>query len=83
MFVNRNGWLANPDWKISWKGTLKSFLVSYPYILAFGLDLVEFWHIKTGKLLDTIVGHNIQMLHSRPGQVRNSLSIKFWVFFSC
>ncbi|BCR83048.1 RHO1 GDP-GTP exchange protein 2 [Aspergillus chevalieri] len=68
MFVNRNGWLAHPDWKISWKGTPKSFSVSYPYILAFGLDLVEFWHIKTGKLLDTIVGHNIRMLHSRPGQ---------------
>ena len=83
IFVNRNGWLADPDWKIFWKGTPKSISVSYPYVLAFGLDLVEFWHIKTGKLLHTIIGNNIRMLHSHPGQVRNLISIEFWVFVTC
>lgn len=69
-FVNRNGWHVSPNWKVFWKGIPKSISVSYPYILAFGLDLVEIWHIESGKLLDTIFGHQIRLLHSHIGQVR-------------
>lgn len=74
-FVNRNGWHVSSDWKVIWKGIPKSISVSYPYILAFGLDSVEIWHIETGKLLDIIVGHQIRLLHSHIGKVRKIQSI--------
>lgn len=74
-FVNRNGWHVSSDWRVIWKGIPKSISVSYPYILAFGLDSVEIWHIETGKLLDIIVGHQIRLLHSHIGKVRKIQSI--------
>lgn len=68
-FVNRNGWRARPDWKISWEGNPNSFALSYPYILAFEPNFVEIRHIETSELIHIMTGKNIRMLHSSTREV--------------
>jgi hypothetical protein len=63
-FVNRNGWRARPDWKISWEGNPNAFALSYPYILAFEPNFIEFRHIETSELIHIMTGKNIRMLHA-------------------
>ncbi|KAL3471003.1 CNH domain-containing protein [Aspergillus californicus] len=63
-FVNRNGWRARPDWKISWEGNPNSFALSYPYILAFEPNFIEIRHIETSELIHIMTGKNIRMLHA-------------------
>lgn len=79
-FVNRNGWRARPDWKISWEGNPNSFALSYPYILAFEPNFVEIRHIETSELIHIMTGKNIRMLHSSTrevstGTAHNGLSV--------
>lgn len=86
-FVNRNGWRARPDWKISWEGNPNSFALSYPYILAFEPNFVEIRHIETSELIHIMTGKNIRMLHSSTrevstGTARNGLSVLI-ADFSC
>ncbi|KAH8701825.1 putative Rho guanyl nucleotide exchange factor [Talaromyces proteolyticus] len=68
-FVNRNGWRARPDWKISWEGTPNSFALSYPYILAFEPNFIEIRHIETSELIHIMTGKNIRMLHSSTREI--------------
>lgn len=68
-FVNRNGWRARPDWKISWEGNPNSFALSYPYILAFEPNFIEIRHIETSELIHIMTGKNIRMLHSSTREV--------------
>lgn len=68
-FVNRNGWRARPDWKISWEGNPNSFALSYPYILSFEPNFVEIRHIETSELIHIMTGKNIRMLHSSTREV--------------
>ncbi|KAL2820490.1 CNH domain-containing protein [Aspergillus cavernicola] len=63
-FVNRNGWRARPDWKISWEGNPNAFALSYPYILAFEPNFIEIRHIETSELIHIMTGKNIRMLHA-------------------
>lgn len=72
-FVNRNGWRARADWKISWEGNPNAFALSFPYILAFEPNFIEFRHIDTSELIHIMTGKNIRMLHSSTREVwRNS-----------
>ncbi|KAL4793017.1 CNH domain-containing protein [Aspergillus venezuelensis] len=68
-FVNRNGWRARADWKISWEGNPNSFALSFPYILAFEPNFIEFRHIDTSELIHIMTGKNIRMLHSSTREV--------------
>ncbi|PKY06675.1 CNH-domain-containing protein [Aspergillus campestris IBT 28561] len=68
-FVNRNGWRARPDWKISWEGNPNSFALSYPYILAFEPNFIEIRHIETSELIHIMTGKNIRMLHSSTREI--------------
>lgn len=68
-FVNRNGWRARPDWRISWEGTPNAFALSYPYILAFEPNFIEIRHIETSELIHIMTGKNIRMLHSSTREV--------------
>jgi hypothetical protein len=68
-FVNRNGWRARPDWKISWEGNPNAFALSYPYILAFEPNFIEIRHIETSELIHIMTGKNIRMLHSSTREV--------------
>ncbi|CAL5872059.1 uncharacterized protein PFLUO_LOCUS6316 [Penicillium psychrofluorescens] len=68
-FVNRNGWRARPDWKISWEGTPNAFALSYPYILAFEPYFVEIRHVETSELIHIMTGKNIRMLHSSTREI--------------
>ncbi|KAL4872497.1 hypothetical protein BDV12DRAFT_144542 [Aspergillus spectabilis] len=68
-FVNRNGWRARPDWKISWEGNPNAFALSYPYILAFESNFIEFRHIETSELIHIMTGKNIRMLHSSTREI--------------
>ncbi|KAF2454024.1 Rho1 guanine nucleotide exchange factor 1 [Lineolata rhizophorae] len=68
-FVNRNGWRARPDWKITWEGTPQSFAVFNPYILAFEPSFIEIRHIETGVLVHITTGKNIRMLHSSTREI--------------
>lgn len=68
-FVNRNGWRARPDWKISWEGNPNAFALSYPYILAFEPNFIEIRHIETSELVHIMTGKNIRMLHSSTREV--------------
>lgn len=68
LFVNKNGSLIQPDWKIFWIGAPKSFVVAYPYLFAFGLEVVEIWQIETGKLFDVISGRDNRLLFSHLGR---------------
>jgi hypothetical protein len=68
-FVNRNGWRARPDWRISWEGNPNAFALSYPYILAFEPNFIEIRHIETAELIHIMTGKNIRMLHSSTREV--------------
>ncbi|GFN17907.1 RHO1 GDP-GTP exchange protein 2 [Aspergillus tubingensis] len=68
-FVNRNGWRARPDWKISWEGNPNAFALSYPYILAFEPNFIEIRHIETSELVHIMTGKNIRMLHSSTREI--------------
>ncbi|KAJ5104910.1 hypothetical protein NUU61_002257 [Penicillium alfredii] len=68
-FVNRNGWRARPDWRISWEGNPNAFALSYPYILAFEPNFVEIRHVETSELIHIITGKNIRMLHSSTREI--------------
>lgn len=72
-FVNRNGWRARPDWRISWEGTPNAFALSYPYILAFEPNFIEIRHIETSELIHIMTGKNIRMLHSSTREVSPTL----------
>ncbi|PWY90906.1 Rho guanyl nucleotide exchange factor [Aspergillus heteromorphus CBS 117.55] len=68
-FVNRNGWRARPDWRISWEGNPNAFALSYPYILAFEPNFIEIRHIETSELVHIMTGKNIRMLHTSTREV--------------
>ncbi len=68
-FVNRNGWRARQDWKITWEGTPQAFALNYPYILAFEPSFIEIRHIETSELIHVMTGKNVRMLHSSTREV--------------
>lgn len=68
-FVNRNGWRARPDWKITWEGTPQAFAIFNPYILAFEPSFIEIRHMETGMLVHILTAKNIRMLHSSTREV--------------
>ncbi|KAI9039397.1 putative Rho guanyl nucleotide exchange factor (Rom2) [Aspergillus affinis] len=68
-FVNRNGWRARSDWRISWEGNPNAFALSYPYILAFEPNFIEIRHIETSELIHIMTGKNIRMLHSSTREI--------------
>lgn len=68
-FVNRNGWRARPDWKITWEGTPTAFALSYPYILAFEPSFIEIRHVESAELVHVITARNIRMLHASTREV--------------
>ncbi|KAI9841991.1 MAG: RHO1 GDP-GTP exchange protein 2 [Sclerophora amabilis] len=68
-FVNRNGWRARPDWKITWEGQPTAFALSYPYILAFEPSFIEVRHVETSALVHIMTAKNIRMLHSSTREI--------------
>ena len=68
-FVNRNGWRARPDWRITWEGQPQSFALSYPYILAFEPSFIEIRHVETSACIHILTAKNIRMLHSSTREV--------------
>ncbi|OJD24307.1 hypothetical protein ACJ73_04334 [Blastomyces percursus] len=68
-FVNRNGWRAQPDWRIAWEGNPVAFALSYPYILAFESSFIEIRHIESSELIHVMTGRNIRMLHSSTREI--------------
>ncbi|KAI4135757.1 MAG: hypothetical protein LQ347_000391 [Umbilicaria vellea] len=68
-FVNRNGWRARPDWKITWEGQPQSFALSYPYILAFEPSFIEIRHVETSALVHILTAKNVRMLHSSTREI--------------
>ena len=70
-FVNRNGWRARPDWKITWEGTPQAFAIFNPYILAFEPSFIEIRHMESGGLVHIITGKNIRWLHTSTREVRH------------
>lgn len=74
-FVNRNGWRARPDWKITWEGTPQAFAIFNPYILAFEPSFIEIRHMESGGLVHIITAKNIRWLHTSTREVSCS-----WAF---
>lgn len=68
-FVNRHGWRARPEWKISWEGQPTSFALSYPYILAFESSFIEIRNVETSALAHIVTARNIRMLHSSTREI--------------
>jgi hypothetical protein len=68
-FVNRNGWRARPDWKITWEGQPQSFALSYPYILAFEPSFIEIRNVETSAMVHILTAKNVRMLHSSTREV--------------
>ncbi|KAI9776838.1 MAG: RHO1 GDP-GTP exchange protein 2 [Peltula sp. TS41687] len=68
-FVNRNGWRARPDWKITWEGQPQSFALSYPYILAFEPSFIEIRNVETSALAHILTAKNIRWLHSSTREI--------------
>ena len=68
-FVNRNGWRARPDWKITWEGNPQAFAIFSPYILAFEPSFIEIRHMETGMLMHILTAKNVRMLHSSTREV--------------
>ena len=71
-FVNRNGWRARPDWKITWEGNPQSFAIFNPYILAFEPSFIEIRHMESGGLVHIVTAKNIRWLHSSTREVRQA-----------
>ncbi len=78
-FVNRNGWRARADWKITWEGTPEKFALSYPYIVAFEPGFIEIRNIETSAV-HILTGKSIRMLHSSTREVRNGLTYLLFIF---
>jgi len=68
-FVNRHGWRAMAEWKITWEGNPQQFAVFQPYILAFEPSFIEIRHMDTGALLSIITAKNVRMLHDSSREV--------------
>lgn len=68
-FVNRNGWRARPDWKITWEGNPQAFAIFNPYILAFEPSFIEIRHMESGGLVHIITAKNIRWLHTSTREV--------------
>lgn len=68
-FVNRNGWRAKADWKITWEGQPTAFALSYPYILAFEPSFIEIRNVETSGLEHILTAKNIRLLHSSTREV--------------
>ena len=71
-FVNRNGWRARHDWKITWEGNPQSFAIFNPYILAFEPSFIEIRHMESGGLVHIVTAKNIRWLHSSTREVRQA-----------
>jgi hypothetical protein len=71
-FVNRNGWRARPDWKITWEGTPQAFAIFNPYILAFEPSFIEIRHMESGGLVHIVTAKNIRWLHTSTREVRHN-----------
>lgn len=76
-FVNRNGWRARPDWKITWEGTPAAFAIFNPYILAFEPSFIEIRHMESGGLVHIITGKNIRWLHTSTREVCRNKRLVF------
>ncbi|KAB8446204.1 hypothetical protein FH972_025186 [Carpinus fangiana] len=73
-FVNKHGWRARPDWKITWEGTPESFAIfNQQYILAFEPNFIETRSMDTGMLVHIQTGKNVRMLHSSTREVAAAL----------
>ncbi|KAI9676125.1 MAG: RHO1 GDP-GTP exchange protein 2 [Caeruleum heppii] len=68
-FVNRNGWRARSDWKITWEGQPTAFALSYPYILAFEPMFIEIRDIETGMLKHILTSKSVRLLHSSTREI--------------
>jgi hypothetical protein len=68
-FVNRNGWRARPDWRITWEGNPQAFAIFHPYILAFEPSFIEIRHMESGGLIHIITAKNIRWLHTSTREV--------------
>jgi hypothetical protein len=68
-FVNRNGWRARQDWKITWEGTPQAFAIFSPYILAFEPSFIEIRHMESGGLVHIVTSKNIRWLHTSTREV--------------
>ncbi|KAI9835345.1 MAG: RHO1 GDP-GTP exchange protein 2 [Thelocarpon superellum] len=68
-FVNRNGWRAKADWKITWEGQPTAFALSYPYILAFEPSFIEIRNVETSVLEHILTAKNIRLLHSSTREI--------------
>ena len=68
-FVNRNGWRARPDWRITWEGTPQAFAIFHPYILAFEPSFIEIRHMESGGLVHILTAKNIRWLHTSTREV--------------
>lgn len=68
-FVNRNGWRARPDWRITWEGNPQAFAIFSPYILAFEPSFVEIRHMESGGLVNILTARNIRWLHTSTREV--------------
>lgn len=69
-FVNRHGWRAFPEWKITWEGNPASFAIFQPYLLAFEPSFIEIRNMDTGSLVYILTAKNVRMLHSSTREVR-------------
>ncbi|KAF2114144.1 CNH domain-containing protein [Lophiotrema nucula] len=68
-FVNRNGWRARPDWRITWEGTPQAFAIFHPYILAFEPSFIEMRHMESGGLVHILTAKNIRWLHTSTREI--------------
>jgi hypothetical protein len=69
-FVNRDGWRARPDWRITWEGNPQAFAVFHPYILAFEPSFIEIRHMESGGMVHILTAKNIRWLHTSTREVR-------------
>ncbi|RVX69273.1 hypothetical protein B0A52_06866 [Exophiala mesophila] len=77
-FVNRNGWRARQDWRITWEGTPQAFALNYPYILAFEPSFIEIRHIETSELIHVMTGKNILYAYEDETGEDVIASLDFW-----
>ncbi|PSN60032.1 CNH-domain-containing protein [Corynespora cassiicola Philippines] len=68
-FVNRNGWRARPDWRITWEGNPQAFAIFHPYILAFEPSFIEIRHMESGGLIHILTAKNIRWLHTSTREI--------------
>jgi hypothetical protein len=72
-FVNKNGWRARPDWRITWEGNPQAFAVFNPYILAFEPSFIEIRHMDSGGLVHILTAKNIRWLHTSTREVSKAI----------